>query len=185
MNLALLLSNAARSFPERPAVSVGDRRLYDYAAYGSLSARIAGALSGRLALRPGDRVALAMTNNPEYLAILFAIWRAGLVAVPANAKLHPRELAYIVADCAARVCFATPDVAVSLAGALTGLERLRRARRRGMARIDPRRPYRRRRPRTGRPRVDLLHQRHHWKAEGRDAEPSQSRGDGDRLSGGH
>ena len=100
MNLALLLSNAARSFPERPAVSVGDRRLYDYAAYGSLSARIAAALSGRLALRPGDRVALAMTNNPEYLAILFAIWRAGLVAVPANAKLHPRELAYIVADCA-------------------------------------------------------------------------------------
>jgi long-chain acyl-CoA synthetase len=124
MNLALLLSNAARSFPERPAVSVGDRRLYDYAAYASLSARIAGALSGRLALRPGDRVVLAMTNNPEYLAILFAIWRAGLVAVPANAKLHPRELAYIVADCAARVCFATPDVAGPLAGALTGLERL-------------------------------------------------------------
>ena len=59
-------------------------------------------MSGRLGLRPGDRVALAMTNNPEYLAILFAIWRAGLVAVPANAKLHPRELAYIVSDCAAR-----------------------------------------------------------------------------------
>jgi long-chain acyl-CoA synthetase len=124
MNLALLLSNAARSFPERPAVSVGDRQLYNYAAYGSLSAKIAAALSGRLALRPGDRVVLAMTNNPEYLAILFAIWRTGLVAVPANAKLHPRELAYIVADCAARVCFATPDVAGPLAGALTGLERL-------------------------------------------------------------
>ncbi len=124
MNLALLLSSAARSFPDRPAVSVGDRRLYDYGAYGSLSARIAGALSGRLGLRPGDRVALAMTNNPEYLAILFAIWRAGLVAVPANAKLHPRELAYIVADCGARVCFATADVAGTLAGALTGDVRL-------------------------------------------------------------
>src|SRR5271156_7001724 len=124
MNLALLLSNAARSFPERPAVSVGDRRLYDYAAYGSLSARIAAALSGRLALRPGDRVALAMSNNPEYLAILFAIWRAGLVAVPANGKLHPRELAYIVSDCAAAVCFATADVAGALAEALTGKESL-------------------------------------------------------------
>jgi long-chain acyl-CoA synthetase len=124
VNLALLLSNAARSFPERPAVSVGDRQLYDYAAYASLSARIAAALTGRLALRPGDRVVLAMTNNPEYLAILFAIWRAGLVAVPANAKLHPRELAYIVADCAARVCFATPDVAGTLAGALPAVVRL-------------------------------------------------------------
>jgi long-chain acyl-CoA synthetase len=124
MNLALLLSNAARCFPECPAVSVGDRRLYDYSAYGSLSGRIAGALSDRLGLRPGDRVALAMTNNPEYLAILFAIWRAGLVAVPANAKLHPRELAYIVSDCGARVCFATADVASPLSRALTGVERL-------------------------------------------------------------
>jgi long-chain acyl-CoA synthetase len=124
MNLALLLANAAKSFPDRPAVSLGDRRLYDYSAYGSLSARIAGGLCGRLALSPGDRVALTMTNNPEYLAILFGIWRAGLVAVPANAKLHPRELAYIVADCGARVCFATADVAGPLAGALTGVERL-------------------------------------------------------------
>src|SRR6202034_4216320 len=124
MNLALLLSNAARSFPERPAVSVGDRRLYNYDAYGSLSARIAAALSGRLALRPGDRVVLAMTNNPEYLAILFAIWRAGLVAVPANAKLHPRELAYIVSDCAAAVCFATADVAGAVGEELSGKERL-------------------------------------------------------------
>src|ERR1700733_3373471 len=124
MNLALLLSNAARSFPERPAVSVGDRRLYNYDAYGSLSARIAAALSGRLALRPGDRVALAMTNNPEYLAILFAIWRAGLVAVPANAKLHSRELAYIFADCGARVCLATADIAEPLARLLPRSVRL-------------------------------------------------------------
>jgi long-chain acyl-CoA synthetase len=124
MNLALLLSNAANSFPERPAVSIGDRRLYDYGAYGSLSARIAGGLTGRLALRPGDRVALAMTNNPEYLAILFAIWRAGLVAVPANAKLHSRELAHIVADSRARVCLATADVADPFAKELTDIARV-------------------------------------------------------------
>src|SRR5580658_9515415 len=124
MNLALLLSNAARSFPERPAVSVGDRRLYNYDAYGSLSARIAAALSGRLALRPGDRVALAMTNNPEYLAVLFAIWRAGLVAVPVNAKLHPREIAFIASDCGARLCIASPDLAGPLAPSLPSETRL-------------------------------------------------------------
>jgi long-chain acyl-CoA synthetase len=124
MNLAHLLSNAARSFPTLPAVSVGDRLLYDYAAYGALSARLAGAFHDPLGLRPGDRVALAMTNNPEYLAILFAIWRAGLVAVPANAKLHARELTYIVEDCGARLCLATADVAVSLAGLLPTSVRL-------------------------------------------------------------
>jgi len=124
MNLAHLLTNAARSFPERPAVSVGDHRLYDYAGYGALSARIAGAFRDRLGLHPGDRVALAMTNNPEYLAILFAIWRAGLVAVPANAKLHARELAYIVENCGARLCLATADIAESLARLLPRSVRL-------------------------------------------------------------
>lgn len=113
--LAHLLRNAARSFPERPAVSIGDRRLYDYAAYGGLAARLAGGLRQSMRLDPGDRVVLAMTNNPEYLALLFAIWHAGLVAVPANARLHARELAYIATDCGARLCFATPDLAGPLA----------------------------------------------------------------------
>lgn len=118
MNLAHLLFNAARSFPERPAVSIGDRRVYDYAAYGGLAARLATAMGGKWGLRPGDRVVLAMTNNAEYLAVLFAIWRAGLVAVPVNAKLHPREIAFIVGDCQARLCIATPDIAGPLEAAL-------------------------------------------------------------------
>jgi long-chain acyl-CoA synthetase len=124
MNLAHLLSNAARSFPDRPAFSIGDRQLYDYAAYGSFSARLAGAFRTLLGLRPGERVAIAMTNNPEYLAILFAIWRAGLVAVPSNAKLHARELAYIVDDCGAKFCLATADIAGRLTETLPAGVRL-------------------------------------------------------------
>jgi long-chain acyl-CoA synthetase len=124
MNLAHLLFNAARSFPHRPAVSIGDISLYDYAAYGALSARLAAGLTERLGLRPGDRVALAMSNNAEYLAILFAIWRAGLVAVPANARLHARELSHIAADCGARLCIATSDLAGPLAAQLMPETRL-------------------------------------------------------------
>ncbi|HEY1944060.1 MAG TPA: AMP-binding protein [Roseiarcus sp.] len=123
MNLALLLDASARSFPNRAAVSVGDRPLYDYAAYGALAARLAAGFAA-LGLAPGDRIVLAMTNNPEYLAILFAIWRAGLVAVPANAKLHAREVAYIAADCGAKLCLATPDLAGALAEALAPPARL-------------------------------------------------------------
>ena len=124
MNLAHLLFNAAKSFPERPAVSVGDRRIYDYAEYGGLAARLAAAMSENWGLRPGDRVALAMTNNPEYLAVLFAIWRAGLVAAPVNAKLHPREIGFIASDCGARLCIASPDLAGPLAPALPSDARL-------------------------------------------------------------
>jgi long-chain acyl-CoA synthetase len=114
MNLSLLLDASARRFPERPAVSVGDRRLYSYSAYGALAAGLAGGFIQQ-GLEPGDRVVLAMSNNPEYLAILFAVWRAGLVAVPVNAKLHAREIAYIAGDCGAKLCFATPDLASALA----------------------------------------------------------------------
>ncbi len=118
MNLANLLFAAARNFPERPAVSLGDRPLYDYRAYAGLAARLAGAFTAQLRLRPGDRVVLAMSNNPEYLAILFGLWSAGLIAVPVNAKLHAREIAYVAADCDARLCLATADIAGPLAGHL-------------------------------------------------------------------
>jgi long-chain acyl-CoA synthetase len=124
MNLAHLLSGAAKSFPDAPAVSVGDRRIYDYAGYGGLAARVATAMTEKWRLRPGDRVALAMTNNAEYLALLFAIWRAGLVAVPVNAKLHPREIAFIASDCGARLCIASPDLAGPLAPSLPAEVRL-------------------------------------------------------------
>jgi long-chain acyl-CoA synthetase len=124
MNLARLLDNSARSFADRPAVSIGDRRLYSYGAYGALAARLAGAFATRLALAPGDRVVLAMTNNADYLAILFAIWRAGLVAAPCNAKLHARELGFIADNCGARLCIATPDLAGPLADALPKATRL-------------------------------------------------------------
>ena len=123
MNLAHLLDASARSFPDRPAVSIADRRIYDYAAYGGLAARLAGGLRA-LGLAPGDRVVLAMTNNADYLAALFAIWRAGLAAAPANAKLHPREIAFMAADCGAKLCLATPDLAEGLAGALQPPTRL-------------------------------------------------------------
>src|SRR6185437_11785411 len=123
MNLAHLLDASARTFPDRPAVSIADRRLFDYGGYGALAARLAGGLAAA-GLKPGDRVVLAMTNNPEYLAILFGLWRAALVAVPANAKLHAREIAYIAADCGAKLCLATSDLAGALAPALEPETRL-------------------------------------------------------------
>jgi long-chain acyl-CoA synthetase len=41
-------------------------------------------------------VAILMRNRPEYLEALFAVWHAGLVAVPVNARLHRDEIAYIL-----------------------------------------------------------------------------------------
>jgi long-chain acyl-CoA synthetase len=60
-----------------------------------------------------------MKNCPEYYEVMFACWHAGLVAVPMNAKLHPKEFAYILENSGARACFVTADLASSIPSGLT------------------------------------------------------------------
>ncbi len=117
MNIAAFLERAARTSPDRPAVARGDARWATFARLAGRVARLAAALRGRLGFARGDRVAIVMANAPEYAEALLALWWAGLVAVPVNAKLHPREIAWILGDCGARAVFATADLAAVAASA--------------------------------------------------------------------
>ena len=103
MNTAAFLSKAGVAHGDRVALRYGDERL-TYAELDEQAARLAGALLDA-GLRAGDRLGIFMRNNPEYLVTIFAAFRAGLCAVPVNAKLHPSELAYILgnAECAGLV----------------------------------------------------------------------------------
>ena len=114
MNIAAHLARAGVTAGNRPAVAVGAKTLFNYGKVAERVARLAGAL--RKKLRPGNPVALVMNNCPEYLEILYACWHAGLVAVPVNAKLHLNELAYILDNCEARLCFASAALAPGLSG---------------------------------------------------------------------
>ena len=118
INLAHLLARAARLHPQLPALARGTRLLANYAELGARVARLAGGLAARL--QPNDRVALVMKNCPAYLELMFACWHAGLVVVPINAKLHPKELEFILADCGARLCFASGELHPALAGLAGG-----------------------------------------------------------------
>jgi long-chain acyl-CoA synthetase len=125
MNIALWLHRAGRACPDRPAVGHGSRVIASYGDFAGRAARLAGALRNRCGLAPGDRVVIAAKNSPDYLAALYGIWHAGLVAVPANARLHGAELGYIIAQSGARVCLASAGVASELvAHAPQSLERL-------------------------------------------------------------
>src|SRR3954447_19128197 len=104
MNLALFLERAGREDPGRPALGYGPRLIRNYGDMAGRVARLAGALRS-LGLNPGDRVAVVARNCPDYVEVLYAIWHAGLVAVPGNAKLHGAELGYILEQSGARVCF--------------------------------------------------------------------------------
>jgi long-chain acyl-CoA synthetase len=109
MNIASWLQRAGTSHPDRPAVGCGTRVVQSYGALAKRAAQLAGGLR-KLGLKPGDRVAIAAKNCVEYIEAMHAIWHAGLAAVPANAKLHGRELGYILEQSGARACFTGKDI---------------------------------------------------------------------------
>jgi long-chain acyl-CoA synthetase len=124
MNLALWLEAAGRDDPSRPALGRGPRVLRNYGEVASRVARLAASLKA-MGLMPGERVAIAAKNSPDYLEALYAIWHAGFAAVPANAKLHGAELGYILEQSGARVCFASDGIDAEIAThAPPSLERL-------------------------------------------------------------
>jgi acyl-CoA synthetase (AMP-forming)/AMP-acid ligase II len=114
MNPAGWVERHACRRPGDPALADGERV---HATWGEFAARTAGAAAGlrdEFGLAPGDRVAIWMRNRPEYLEALLAIWHAGLVAVPVNARLHRNEIAYILHDSESSVVVTDADHAGDL-----------------------------------------------------------------------
>ena len=101
VNLALLLTNAARWFPDRPAVTWGVETI----TYGELDDQVV-ALDGWLrsqGLGRDTRVAVFMDNRPEFLVAMFGTWRCGASLVPCNARLTAEELSFLVSDSGAAI----------------------------------------------------------------------------------
>ena len=111
MNIASWLERSALSHPALPATASGTRVVATYGQLAERAARLAGALRA-MGFKPGDRVAIAAKNSPDYLELLYGIWHAGLAAVPANAKLHGAELGYILSN-PARACALSPKASTS------------------------------------------------------------------------
>jgi long-chain acyl-CoA synthetase len=125
MNLAVWVERHGRLRPDAPALADGERV---HASWGEFAARTAGAAAGLrhdYGLPPGSRVAIVMRNRPEYLEALFAIWHAGLVAVPVNARLHRDEVGFILGQSGSAVALTDDEHAgdvESLVGAVASLE---------------------------------------------------------------
>ncbi|MDH3293939.1 MAG: acyl--CoA ligase, partial [Acidimicrobiia bacterium] len=109
MNLAVWVERQARRRAEAPALAAGERVHADWATFAGRTAAVAAGLGNDFGLSPGDRVAIVMYNRPEYLEALFAIWHAGMVAVPVNARLHRDEIGYILDHCGAAVAVTDGD----------------------------------------------------------------------------
>ena len=114
MNLAVWVQRHARRRPDEPALADGERVHADWRGFATRTAGVAAGLRDGFGLTAGQRVAIVMRNRPEYLEALFAIWHAGLVAVPVNARLHRDEIAYIIDHSGAVVALTDEDHAGDL-----------------------------------------------------------------------
>ena len=120
MNIAHLLHKVALAAPDSPAIYSGPQLHATHAQWAARAARLAQHLIAQ-GLRPGDRVVMFMRNHPRYLEFMLGIWWAGLVAVPVNAKLHLKELQWIIDNAQACWAFVTADL-VTDPHVLTGLQ---------------------------------------------------------------
>lgn len=86
--------------------------------WGELDRRVT-ALAGALHRRGvafGDRVLILMLNRTEFIESFLAINSLGAIAVPVNFRMTPPEIAFLVADCQARVMITESVLAQVAAG---------------------------------------------------------------------
>src|ERR1051325_5781234 len=104
MNLGEILTDAARHHPDRTAIVWHDgKERRTYREVDDRASALAAGLVEELKVQPGDRVAVMMSNSPELLETLFAVWKAGATISPLNARLTQEEIQYQVTDCEAKV----------------------------------------------------------------------------------
>ncbi|MEU6874336.1 AMP-binding protein [Streptomyces sp. NPDC046751] len=94
MNLGTYLTRSARYWPDATALVCGERS-WTYAELDSATSRLAAALMAR-GLRPGDAVASLAWNRGELVEVEFALYKAGLVRAPINARLGRGEIGHIL-----------------------------------------------------------------------------------------
>ena len=96
-------------FPEKEAVvSADDGRRYTYRQVHAEVKRLATALQ-MLECKPGDKIAVWLTNCPEWVFAEFACALLGLVIVPVNARFRAEEAAYVLKSSGAKILLMQPS----------------------------------------------------------------------------
>lgn len=70
----------------------------------------------RQGVQPGDRVALMMMNQKEFLAGFFAILHVGAVVVPINITLPTEDIVYVILNSGSRLVLTTEALAACFEG---------------------------------------------------------------------
>jgi long-chain acyl-CoA synthetase len=122
LTVANLVDRAAAKFGDKEFVFFDEPMDYKYLGPGedATSATFADALEfsnavayvmrSELGVKPGDRIAVALTNVPELGLVFTAAARIGAIMVPFNYMLKAEELTRSISDCGAKVLITEPDL---------------------------------------------------------------------------
>ncbi len=91
----------ARERPDAPALFHFDRG-WTWSELADASLRLATRLKA-WGVGPGDRVAVSLQNDPDFLIAQYGTWLRGAILVPLSALLKEREIAFHLSDSGARV----------------------------------------------------------------------------------
>ena len=118
-------SITAQTYPHKPAIIMGDSG--EMVTYRQLDERSnqGAQLFRSLGLKTGDHIGMMLENNRQFLEILWAAQRSGLIFTPISTHLKKSETAYILQNCGAKLfigSLALADVAEQLLTESTGVE---------------------------------------------------------------
>jgi len=93
----------ARNYPRREALVCGDTRL----TFGELNRRVNSLANALLKMGfvKGDKAAIMLRNMPEYIEILFALAKIGVVAVPLNVMFKGKSLEFLLVSSDPKLLF--------------------------------------------------------------------------------
>src|SRR5882724_5269703 len=94
------LGRAARYYAERAAFAAGEQRVTFRELHDRVG-RLAGALT-RHGFKTGDRLALLLPNELEFIELIYACAWLGVIAVPLNTRLSEKEIDHVLVDATPR-----------------------------------------------------------------------------------
>ena len=106
MDLSLWIERHAAFDPARTAIR-SEQRTLTYAEFAERIRAMARGLKHGLGVGRGDRVAFLGYNHPDFLTLLFACARLGVMMVPLNWRLATAENAYILRNAGVETVLAT------------------------------------------------------------------------------
>src|SRR5262252_4858220 len=94
------LGRALQYYPEKTALALNGNRL-SFRQLHQRVGRIAAALS-KEGFKAGDRLALLLPNEAEYVELIYACAWLGLIVVPLNTRLSEKEIDHVLVDATPR-----------------------------------------------------------------------------------